>query len=255
MTDFSGRAAPDRLLPLLWRHHAPPTAARGRPPRLSVDAVVDAAIARADADGLAAASMARIGTDLGVGTMTIYTYVPSRDQLVDLMVDEVLARRALPGPGEPRPAGWRDQVRLYADRTGAMYAEHPWLAQVSQVRPPIGPGMLAEREYVLSVVAGLDLPVDRVNTAAVMIQAFVTASARSLAEIELIRRATGEDNDAWWMRRQDLWETWFDVDRHPAMTALWNAGGFDRSPDEQVLDAYRYGLELILDGLRPSFGP
>jgi AcrR family transcriptional regulator len=249
MPEFSGRAAPDRILPLLWRRQRPATRAKGRPPRLSVDAVVGAAVARADADGLAAASMARVGKDLGVGTMTIYTYVPSRDELIDLMVDEVLARRALPGPGESRPESWRDQVHLYADRTAEMYATHPWLAQVSQVRPPIGPGMLAEREYVLSVVAGLGLPLDQVNTAAVTIQAFVTSAARSQAEIELVRRATGETNDAWWLQRQDLWETWFDVDRHPAMTTLWNAGGFERGPDEQVQDAYAYGLNLILDGV------
>lgn len=247
--EFSGRATPERILPLLWRRHRPAGRAKGRPPRLTVDAVVNAAIDRADADGLAAASIGRLAKDLGAGTMTIYTYVPSRDELVDLMVDEVLTRRALPGPGEPRPAGWRDQVRLYAERTHAMYAAHPWLAQVSQVRPPIGPGMLAEREYVLSVVAGLGLPTDRINTAAVTISAFVTTAARSAAEIELVRRATGETNDAWWLRRADLWETWFDVERHPAMTALWNAGGFDRGADEQVLDAYAYGLGLILDGI------
>jgi hypothetical protein len=70
-----------------------------------------------------------------------------------------------------------------------------------------------------------------------------------MAEIELVRRATGETSDAWWLQRQDLWETWFDVDRHPAMTTVWNAGGFDRGPDEQVQDAYAYGLTLILDGL------
>ena len=249
MTEFSGRADPERILPLLWRRSRAATRPKGRPPRLSTDAVVDAAIGRADADGLAAASLGRLATDLGVGTMTLYTYVPSRDELVDLMVDEVLTRRALPGPGQPRPAQWRQQVRLYADRTFEMYAAHPWLAQVSQVRPPIGPGMLAEREYVLSVVAGLGLPVARVNTAAVTIQAFVTSSARSAAEIELVRRATGETTDAWWRRRQDLWETWFSGDRHPAMTALWNAGGFDRGPDEQVRDAYAYGLDLILDGI------
>ena len=249
VTEFSGRGAPERILLLLWRRSRAAAKPKGRPPRLSTDAVVDAAIIRADADGLAAASIGRLAADLGVGTMTLYTYVPSRDELVDLMVDEVLTRRALPGPGEPRPADWREQVRRYADRTHEMYAAHPWLAQVSQVRPPIGPGMLAEREYVLSVVAGLGLPVHRVNTAAVTIQAFVTSWARSAAEIELVRRATGETTDAWWLSRQDLWETWFDVDRHPAMTALWNAGGFDRGPDEQVRDAYAYGLDLILDGI------
>lgn len=250
MTEFSGETNPDRILPLLWRRSIPAReATTGRPAKLTVDAVVGAAIGLADSDGLAATSMARLATVLGVGTMTLYSYVPSRADLVDLMVDEVLTRRALPGPGEPRPADWQDQIRLYADRTRAMYAEHPWLAQVSTIRPPIGPGMLAEREYVLSTVSGLGLPTGRVNTAAVTIQAFVTASARGVAESAELRRVTGQSNDAWWLSRNQLWETWFDVERHPAMTELWNAGGFDRGPDEQADDAYAYGLTLILDGI------
>lgn len=250
MTEFSGETNPDRILPLLWRRStAARKAATGRPPKLTVDAVVTAAIAMADADGLPATSMARLGTALGVGTMTLYSYVPSRAELVDLMVDEVLTRRALPAPGEPRPADWQDQVRLYAERTRTMYVEHPWLAQVSTVRPPIGPGMLAEREYVLSTVSGLGLPTDRVNTAAVTIQAFVTAAARGAAESAELRRVTGQSHDDWWLERNRLWADWFDVERHPAMTNLWNAGGFDRGADEQMDDAYAYGLRLILDGI------
>lgn len=250
MTEFSGRTDPDRILPLLWRHAAPaPTRPTGRPPRLTVDDVVAAAVSIADADGLEATSMARVAAHLKVGTMTLYTYVPSRAELVDLMVDDVLASRALPGPGEPRPAGWREQVGLYADRTRAMYVAHPWLSQVAMIRPPIGPGLLAEYEYVLSTVSGLGLPLERVNTAAVTITAFVTAAARHDGESAQVRRATGESNDAWWLRRNQLWEDWFDVERHPAMTDLWNAGGFQRGPDEQAGDAFAYGLGLLLDGI------
>jgi AcrR family transcriptional regulator len=255
VTEFSGETNPTRILPLLWRRSiAARKAVTGRPPKLTVDSVVAAAVQMADSDGLAATSMARLATALGVGTMTLYSYVPSRAELVDLMVDEVLTRRTLPAPGEPRPADWQDQVRLYADRTRAMYAEHPWLAQVSTVRPPIGRGMLAEREYVLSTVSGLGLPIDRVNTAAVTIQAFVTAAARGAAESAELRRVTGQSNDAWWLERNQLWEDWFDVERHPAMTNLWNAGGFDRGPDEQATDAYAYTLDLLLSGIEADAG-
>ena len=238
MTEFSGATDPDRILPLLWRRSiAARKATTGRPAKLTVDPVRCYVHLRGRA------------TALGVGTMTLYSYVPSRAELVDLMVDEVLTRRALPAPGEPRPADWQDQVRLYADRTRTMYAEHPWLAQVSTVRSPIGPGMLAEREYVLSTVSRLGLPTERVNTAAVTIQAFVTAAARGAAESAELRRVTGQSNDAWWLERNQLWADWFDVERHPAMTNLWNAGGFDRGTDEQMDDAYAYGLRLILDGI------
>ncbi|MEV6487626.1 TetR/AcrR family transcriptional regulator C-terminal domain-containing protein [Actinoplanes sp. NPDC051633] len=239
----------DRILPLLFRGTVPSTAKRtGRPAKLTVDAVVHRAIAHADADGLDAVTMARLAADLGVGTMTLYSYVPSRDDLIDLMVDEVSARRALPAPGEPRPESWRDQVLLYAERTRAMYAEHLWLAEVSQIRPPPGPGMLAEREYVLSTVAGLGLRPAQVNTAAVTIQMFVVSAARAEAESELLRRSSGQTTDEWWQDRSQLWEDFFDVERHPTMNDLWLAGGFT---DEQP-DPYTYGLGLILDGITPG---
>jgi hypothetical protein len=135
-------------------------------------------------------------------------------------------------------------VQLYADRIRAMYVAHPWLSQVSLVRPPIGPGMLAEREYVLSTVSGLGLPLPRVDPAALAITAYVTAGARQEAESAQLRRVTGESEDDWWLRRTQLWEDWFDVERHPAMTNLWNAGGFEQSED-----AFAYGLRLLLDGI------
>ena len=49
-----------------------------------------------------------------------------------------------------------------------------------------------------------------------------------------------------------MWEDWFDVERHPAMTNLWNAGGFDRGANQQMDDAYEYGLALLLDGIEAS---
>ncbi len=247
MTEYSGSTEPGRILPLLWRHKRAHKPATGRPPRLTVDQVVAAGIAVADEEGLAAASMAQVAIRLGVATMTLYTYVPARDDLVELMVDEVLAGRRLPGPGEERPAHWRDQIQLYADRTVAMYREHPWLCQVSRVRPPLGPGTLGESEYVLSTLGGL--PVPSRNRAAVTITMFVTAAARQEGENAQLRRVSGQSNDAWWDRRGRFWEDWFDVEQHPAMTELWNAGGFDRGPDEQAADAFAYGLRLLLDGI------
>jgi AcrR family transcriptional regulator len=247
MTEFSGTTDPDRILPLLWRHRTARRATTGRPPRLSVDEVLAAAIAIADTEGLPATSMAGVATRLGVATMTLYTYVPSRNELVELMVDEVLAGRRLPGPGDERPAHWRDQIQLYADRTVAMYRAHPWLCHVSRVRPPLGPGMLRESEYVLSTLSAV--PVERRNTAAVTITMFVTAAARQEGENTHLRRASGQSNDAWWGQRGRLWEEWFDVEQHPAMTELWHAGGFDRGPDQQAADAFAYGLRMLLDGI------
>lgn len=251
----SGGGSPDRTLALLWRHHRtgagePAKPALGRRPTLSLDAVVDAGIALADAEGLAAASMTRVAKALGVGTMTLYTYVPSKDELLDLMIDQVLGERALPGPGEPRPAHWRDQVELYSEQTRAMFRRHRWLAEVSAVRPPVGPGMLAGREYLLSALLTIGLTPTQVNEASVALTTYVDSAASVEADSEQLEQATGQTNDAWWQDRNELWETYFDVERHPAMTAIWQAGGFQAGTRETAADAYRFGLDRLLDGIQ-----
>lgn len=248
---------PERLLALLWRRHAPlpgRPAGPGRPPRLSVDELVTGAIAVADADGLDGVTMAGVARSLGVGTMTLYSYVRSRTELVELMVDEAIGELALPGPGEPRPESWRDQVGLYADRTSAVYRRHPWLLTVPATRPPAGPGVLAEQEYVLSTLAGLGLAAERLNLAATAVGTFVRAAVALEVEDAELERTSGQSSDAWWVERGSMWEDWFDVERHPTMTMVWNAGGFTDGASEQAVASHRYGLDRLLDGIASQAG-
>ncbi|AGL20451.1 TetR/AcrR family transcriptional regulator [Actinoplanes sp. N902-109] len=236
---------PDRILPLLWRHRTAGGGGRtGRRPTLSIDAVVDAGIAIADDEGLAATSMAKVAARLGVGTMTLYTYVPSRTELVDLMVDQVSAAREWPtGPG------WRDRVVRYARSTLTMYREHPWLSRVPAARPPLGPGTFREREFLLAAVAAAGLPTAQVNRAAVAIGMLVTAAARQEGESALLRRETGMSDDTWWRARGRFWAEWFDEAEHPTMTRLWHADGYGGGPGEQAASAFDYGLHALLDAI------
>ncbi|MFJ9780422.1 TetR/AcrR family transcriptional regulator [Amycolatopsis sp. NPDC101161] len=245
----------DRTLALLWRARggaAEPT--RGRRPTLTIERIVAAAIAVADADGLVAASMHRVAKELGAGTMTLYTYVPGKAELVDLMVDDVLVERRLPGPGEPRPADWRAQVALYAERTHAAYRKHPWLCEVSRVRPPLGPGQLAGQEYLLSIMDGLGLPPRQAVAAANGIGTYVDANAALGAENTRLERSTGQSTEAWWHQRSSFWENYFVVDAHPAMNRIWLGGGFDDSPKGQGEAAYEFGLNRMLDGIQAMVG-
>ncbi|WP_344221367.1 TetR/AcrR family transcriptional regulator [Kribbella sancticallisti] len=250
----SGGGAAGRTLALLWRKQRPVAPvgkpALGRRPTLDLDKVVDAGIALADAKGLAAASMNGVAKELGVGTMTLYTYVPSKDELLDLMVDQVLGERDLPGPGDPRPADWRDQIYLYSDQTRAMFSRHPWLAGISTIRPPVGPGMLAAREYLLSACAVLGLPARQTNTAALAITTYIDSAAGLEAESEQLEKSTRQSHDAWWHERNDLWETYFDVERHPTMTAIWHAEGYGDGTREAADESYRFGLDRLLDGIQ-----
>jgi AcrR family transcriptional regulator len=254
----SGTDDIDRTLSLLWRarngggNGAEP--ARGRRPTLTIGKIVVAAIAVADADGLVAASMHRVAKELGAGTMTLYTYVPAKAELVDLMVDDVLVERGLPGPGEARPDDWRAQVKLYSDRTREAYRRHPWLREVSRVRPALGPGQLAGQEYLLSIMDGLGLAPRQAVAAANGIGTYVDANAALEAESAHLEHSTGQSNDAWWDQRSSFWENYFDVDRHPAMNRVWLGGGFDQSVADQGAEAYEFGLNRLLDGVEGLVG-
>ncbi|SFB50528.1 transcriptional regulator, TetR family [Amycolatopsis marina] len=254
--EHSGKGDPDRSLALLWRDRTTsPEPPRGRKPGLSVDRIVASAIAVADADGLAATSMHRVAKELGVGTMTLYTYVPAKNELLDLMVDAVLSEREFPAPGEPRPPDWRDQVILYSDRTRAMYRRHPWLRQVSTVRPALGPGVMAGDEYLLSTVAGLGLSPRQVAAAASSIGTYVDAHAALEADNIHLAQVTGESEDTWWHQRMSFWENYFDTERHPTMTEVWSKGGFEASAVDQAMEAYEFGLNRLLDGIEAASKP
>ncbi|HEY1176756.1 MAG TPA: TetR/AcrR family transcriptional regulator, partial [Phytomonospora sp.] len=63
---------------------------RGPKQGLTIEAIVRTAIALADAEGLAALSMRKVAERLGVGTMSLYTYVPGKPELLDLMLDAAI---------------------------------------------------------------------------------------------------------------------------------------------------------------------
>ncbi|WP_158880428.1 TetR/AcrR family transcriptional regulator C-terminal domain-containing protein [Amycolatopsis anabasis] len=249
--EHSGGSDPDRILALLWRHERKTGDAKrplGRKPILTVDAVVAAATALADAEGLPAMSMSRVAKSLGVGTMTLYTYIESKAELIDLMVDAALGERDFPAPGEPRPRGWRAQVELFAERTRAVYRRHPWLRQVSTIRPPLGPGLLAGSEYLISALSGTGLAPRKSSAAANAINAFVGAMVSYEVESEQVERASGKSHDAWWAERSVFWDEYFDQARYPSIVDVWSRGGYDY--EDVVVDVYEFGFRRLLDGIQ-----
>ncbi|MGW0228965.1 TetR/AcrR family transcriptional regulator C-terminal domain-containing protein [Actinopolymorpha singaporensis] len=130
-----------------------------------------------------------------------------------------------------------------------MYRSHPWLRHVSTVRPPLGPGMLAEREYVLSTLIDTGLTPPQVDAAATAVSTIVHATASLETESVQLERATGQSHDAWWGERMELWDEYFDVERHPSMARLWHSGGFARNAAEATVEANEFGLHRLLDGI------
>jgi AcrR family transcriptional regulator len=136
---------------LVWDAPAP---SGNRGGGLSREAIVAAAVAVADADGLDAVSIRRVAGDLGVRPMSLYTHIASKDDLLDLMVNEVVAEALVP---EPLPEDWRSAVREIAVRSHDAFLAHPWTLQAFSQRPRVGPNTLRHAEQSSAAVAGLGL--------------------------------------------------------------------------------------------------
>ena len=102
---------------------------------LSLDQIVRAGIKVATADGLAALSMSRVAAELGVGTMSLYRYVASKGELLDLMVDTGLGPPPAADPGAP----WRDGLAHWAWTQLGVFRDHLWAVQVPISGPPATP--------------------------------------------------------------------------------------------------------------------
>nr|WP_281381966.1 TetR/AcrR family transcriptional regulator C-terminal domain-containing protein [Nocardiopsis mwathae] len=238
---------------MLWRDTATARpegrSPRGRKPKLTVAGIAAAAIAVADREGVEAMAMSRVAAELGVATMSLYTYVPGKAELIDLMVDTVMRERALPGPDDPDlPAHWRARIELYAARTLAVHRRHPWFGRVSTVRPPLGPGLMAEQEYLLSALSGIGLSARRMNAAASAIATFVEADARARVESENAEALTGQSEDAWWAAREHVWEEHFDMERFPTLTQVYI--DMESGEPPEGLDEENFGLHRMLDGIQ-----
>ncbi|GGV38492.1 TetR family transcriptional regulator [Actinomadura cremea] len=272
MVVFAGQGDPRRSMDLLWR--VPRDAAGGpsRPgprPGLSVELIVDTAIAAADAEGMAALSMRAVGERLGRTAMALYTYVPGKAELVDLMYDR--AQAELPS-GYDAGAGWRAAVTAWAEDTWALYLRHPWMLAVSQARPVLGPGEYRALEALLDALSGAGLgPGDARRTVATL-SSVVRGAARTAAEARQAARATGASEDEWWYARSGaLAEAAPDfAARFPRVAELSAAGAFDDEAFEEgpagagggdggvlyqeraAREALVGGLALVLDGVEAA---
>lgn len=237
-----------RVLALLWDPPAPP--ARGPRQRLSVARVVEAGMAVADRDGVDGLSMRKVATELGVGAMSLYTYVPGRDELFELMIDRAWAERSLPDPTRP----WREQVEHHALQAWAMYQAHPWLVHSNLWRMPLGPHVLDAQEDLYRAVSLASLDPVRTSRVSGLVESHVFGCARAAIVDTRTIAATGQSANDYWDSRSSFWGTYFSTERFPTMTSLWEQGAFDQ-PTDGTDQEMLFGLELILAGveaLRPG---
>jgi AcrR family transcriptional regulator len=220
---------------------------RTAPPQepLTLERIVATAMDLVDREGLDALSMRRLGTELGAGATTLYWHVKNKDELLDLMLDQVFVEIDRPDADLP----WRDQLRDVAHNLRAVLLHHRNLIMVVASRPTTGPNAVAAIDELFGVVRRSGLPDERVVPAALAVlnyaSGFAVLEAASLAQF-----GPSADEAAVRQSLQESTEVVMDY-----LLALPP----DRYPNVQVVGRYlvegdddsrfAYGLEVMLDGL------
>ncbi|WP_248965678.1 TetR/AcrR family transcriptional regulator C-terminal domain-containing protein [Sphaerisporangium perillae] len=259
MVVFAGQGDARRSMALLWRTPGAQDTRTGPGPKpaLSVDMIVDAAIAVADAEGMAALSMRAVGERLGRTAMALYTYVPSKAELVDLMYDHVLAE--LPA-GHEREAGWREAATAWAEEIWAFYLRHPWVLQVSQARPVLGPNEYAMLDTVVGILRRTGLEAGPLRRLVGALIHFMRGMARTAAESRQAAAATGVPDEEWWFARSALLAEVAPgfAERFPMVA--WLESGPASPPEDQstpylereARQTFQAGLAVLLDGVEAA---
>ncbi|OKH98110.1 regulator [Streptomyces sp. CB02923] len=212
---------------------------RGRPPAHSRAEITTAAVALADAEGLDAVTMRAVAARIGAGTMSLYSYVPTKETLLELMIDQVSGGHRLPAG----PSGdWRADLRHLFREQRALMRRHPWLPAALPARQTFGPNTLAVLEYALTVLAPTDLDAQAGLEIFSLLSGFVASHVtHELAQEE----ATGGTGRAFHDAQARYLRSAAVTDAHPKVAEALTAPGGAPSPDA----TFDRLLNRMLDGL------
>ncbi|HTU15425.1 MAG TPA: TetR/AcrR family transcriptional regulator [Solirubrobacterales bacterium] len=256
MAIYASQGDPRETMLLLWRKPADPEARSGPGPKpgLTIDTVVEAAIEIADEKGMEALSMRAVGERLDRTAMALYTYIPNKSVLIDLMFDQVQAEMPT---GYDLGRGWRAAIGEWAGDLCDFYTRHPWVLQVSEARPVLGPNENAVYETVVRILNETGLEPRPILHISGTLFHFIRGAAQTIAETRSALEVTGVSDEEWWhVRSAVMHEVAPDfAERFPLITAFGEQGVFE--PIESSLsyfeaeaqDTFDNGLALILDGI------
>jgi AcrR family transcriptional regulator len=235
----------------IWTYPEPGS----RQPRLTRQQIAASALAIADAEGFGAVSMRRVATDLGVGTMSLYHYLRTKDDLVALMDDAIMAESLI--PDAELPADWRAALTAIARRTRAVFLRHPWALHALQGEAavpgaPVSPNSMRHFEQSLAAVEHAPLDTRGKLELLSAVDDYVFGHVLRAGEVRKRTEAGGHPAEAVMefamaQLRSGHYPQLEALSRDPAVTALTAREGLE--------DRFERGLLMLLDGAAMRIGP
>lgn len=244
-SEYSGRGDPQITLSLLWGEvnaNKP-----GRKPRLTTEAIAQAAMALADAGGLDKMSMRALSDALGVSTMALYRYVPGKPELLDLIIDRAYSELPQDLPSE---GAWDQCLERVAREEWDLYLAHPWMLSVSTYRAPLGPNGLRKYERELHALAGSGLDDVDMDLAVTSLSNFVRGAARFAIEGLTAVQQTGQTDVQWWEANARILEKVANPGDFPLASRVGTAAGSAFAGNVRATISFELGLKCFIEGVK-----
>ena len=228
------------VLPV-WERPEP--VSRPAPSPLSRERIVRAAIAIADEDGLGSVSLRKVAASLDAGPMRLYGYLSNKEELLELMVDEVYGEMASAGPID---GDWRDALRAIAHGIRRAAKEHGWFVELLGGRPHRGPNVLEHQEATFAALSGtpgfedIDVAMQALRIANAYVIGAIRVEAGELrAELE-----SGMDKAEWQTAMGPYMHRMIATGRYPNLARVVRESA-NSSADVE----FDQGLDRVLDGI------
>lgn len=243
--ESTGAGDVTRTLELLWSGIAEEEgkAKPGPKRRLSIEQIVTTAVELADEGGLEALSMRNMAAKLNLGVMGLYRYVPSKAELLDLMIDH------LNGPADELKAhldkDWRTIMEYTAQSMWDIYTDHPWLLQVSKARTVLGPNTLAGLDFAIGAFDGLNLTDREKISIFAAVEHHVTGAAHAhILQVQAAQNMATTEED-FWQAQLPFLEKALSSGMFPQIAQLQDENAFATDGRESML----FGIRALLDGI------
>jgi AcrR family transcriptional regulator len=211
-------------------------------PRLTRERVLETAVARADAGGLEALSMRKLGQELGVEAMALYHHFANKDALVDAMVDVVFSEIDVPEAGPD----WRAAMLRRAISVRDALLRHRWAIGLMESRRTPGPANLRHHDAVIGSLRSGGFDIAMAAHAYSLLDSYIYGFA--LTKMNLPFQASEEVGEV----AQTMLEP-FPAGEYPYLLEILT--DHVMKPGYDYGDEFEYGLDLILDGLGPAGDP
>jgi AcrR family transcriptional regulator len=227
---------------VIWAR--PERTGRGPKPAFTRAGIAAAAVRIADAEGLDGVSMRHVAAELGCGTMSLYNYVPRKEDLYELMIDAVGAEHELFEP----TGDWRADMVRNAEAMRAIMYRHTWVPRLMSGVFGFSPNTLRFLEHCLACLEPLDVPGGTKTELIALLSGVVTTyTANDIATVERTRSmpwSVEEENAV----RMAYLGSQVATGAYPRLAAAF----MEQSGPVDLEAVFRRALERVLDAFDPG---